>query len=442
MLAARASTRTVAQRVNAAAAAGRSFATVVDSAGIKVASVDNNQATSSVTFLVKAGSRFEPKAGVAHGLKNFAFKGTAKRSALGTVRESELYGGVLSASLSREHLALTAEFLRGDEQYFVDVLSSILTSTRFARHEYNEYVLPTMSAEIATSQSNPSFQAIELAHALAFHHTGLGSSLIAPPHFEHHVSHEDIKAFAQSVFGNKDNLAVLGTGIEQGKLAELVERSLSGAFTSSSSAATVIPSKYFGGESRIQTQHGGPQTVFIGFGTAGSAPPAELSALASYLSPTPSIKWSPGTSPISSALSSIPASVEVVYLPYTDASLFGFVVQGATPESVRQAGKAAVDALKKIGNEGLKGDELKKAVAKAKFAAASAVEGREGLVGVLGGKVLGRGAAATLDESIKALEGVNESGFVKATSALVKAKPVYVAVGDVASLPYADEVGL
>lgn len=37
------------------------------------------------------------------------------RSALGTVRESELYGGVLTSSLSREHLALTAEFLRGDE---------------------------------------------------------------------------------------------------------------------------------------------------------------------------------------------------------------------------------------------------------------------------------------------------------------------------------------
>jgi hypothetical protein len=40
---------------------------------------------------------------------------TGKRSALGTVREAELYGGVLSSSLSREHLALTAEFLRGDE---------------------------------------------------------------------------------------------------------------------------------------------------------------------------------------------------------------------------------------------------------------------------------------------------------------------------------------
>lgn len=40
---------------------------------------------------------------------------TEKRSFLGTIREAELYGGVLSTSLTREHLALTAEFLRGDE---------------------------------------------------------------------------------------------------------------------------------------------------------------------------------------------------------------------------------------------------------------------------------------------------------------------------------------
>ena len=44
-----------------------------------------------------------------------SLQSTGKRSALGTVREAELYGGVLSSSLSREHLALTAEFLRGDE---------------------------------------------------------------------------------------------------------------------------------------------------------------------------------------------------------------------------------------------------------------------------------------------------------------------------------------
>ena len=68
MLAARASTARNAQRL------ARSFATVVDTTGVKVAAVDYNQPTASVTVLVKAGSRFEPKNGVAHALKNFAFK--------------------------------------------------------------------------------------------------------------------------------------------------------------------------------------------------------------------------------------------------------------------------------------------------------------------------------------------------------------------------------
>lgn len=67
MLAARASTRNASRIV-------RNFATVADTAGVKVAALDYGQPTSAVTFLVKAGSRFESKPGVAHALKNFAFK--------------------------------------------------------------------------------------------------------------------------------------------------------------------------------------------------------------------------------------------------------------------------------------------------------------------------------------------------------------------------------
>lgn len=68
MLASRTSTVRNAQRIT------RSFATVVDIKGIKVAAVDYNQPTSSLTVLVKAGSRFEPKQGLANSLKYFAFK--------------------------------------------------------------------------------------------------------------------------------------------------------------------------------------------------------------------------------------------------------------------------------------------------------------------------------------------------------------------------------
>jgi len=56
-------------------ASKRGFATVVDApSGFKVAAVDNAQPSSSVTVLLKAGSRYQSKPGVAHALSNFAFK--------------------------------------------------------------------------------------------------------------------------------------------------------------------------------------------------------------------------------------------------------------------------------------------------------------------------------------------------------------------------------
>ncbi|KAG5638698.1 hypothetical protein H0H81_010923 [Sphagnurus paluster] len=425
MLAARVSTARNVQR------AARSFATVADSAGLKVAAIDANQPTSAVTILVKAGSRFETKPGVANALKNFAFKSTAKRSALGTVRESELYGGVLSASLTREHLALTAEFLRGDEQFFVDVLSSFVTSAKFTRHEFEEYVTPLIESDAAAVDADPATYAVEIAHALAFR-SGLGASLFAPSH--NSITVEDIKAYAKSAF-TKGNIAVLGSGIDQGVLAKLVEKSL--AATPASTTASTSATSYYGGETRVEA-HGGPQTVFIGFGTTG-APSAELAALAAHLSPAPSVKWSKGVSPITAAIPA-GASVQAVYLPYSDATLVGLLVQGQSGADVKQAGKAAVEALKKAAS-GISPEELKTAVAKAKFAAANATESRDGLVSVLGSKVLA-GAPATLEASLASFDGISAVALSKAASDLVKGKPTYVAVGDVKALPYADELGL
>ncbi|KAG1856749.1 Metalloenzyme, LuxS/M16 peptidase-like protein [Suillus subluteus] len=414
-----------------ASAFARSFATVVDNAGVKVAAIDNGQPTTAVTFLVKAGSRYEPKPGVAHTLKNFAFKSTAKRSALGTVRESELYGGVLSASLSREYLALTSEFLRGDESFFVDIMSSFLTSGKFQRHEFQEYVLPVVEAESTAASQNPATHALELAHSLAFR-SGLGSSLFASPHS--HVSLDDVKEFAARAF-SKGNIAVLGTGIDSAALTQLVEKALAGASVGNV-AAESKPSTYFGGETRVES-HGGPETVFIGFGAAGPADPA-LAILSAHLSPQPSVKWSQGLSPISAAIPQ-GTSVQPVLIPYSDATLFGLLVQGSSADGVKEAAKVATKALKE--STGLKGDALKMAVAKAKFAAASSLDGRDGILGALSAKVFAN-SDASIEATLASIDKVDAAAFSKSVAAITKAKPTFVAIGSVQALPFADEVGL
>jgi ubiquinol-cytochrome c reductase core subunit 2 len=278
-----------------------------------------------------------------------------------------------------------ATFIIAFRTFFVDVLSSFLTSAKFTRHEFEEYVTPVVEGDVASATANPAIRAIELAHALAFR-TGLGSSLLAPTHSS--FSAEDIKSFAASTF-TKNNIAILGTGIEQSVLTQLVDKSLASA-PATSTAGSSPTSKYHGGESRIASSEG-PQTAFIGFGAVG-APSADLAALAAHLSPQPSIKWSKGISPLASAIP-VGTTVQPVYLPYSDATLVGLLVQGQTVADVKEAGKAAVHALKSAAaTGGVSTEELKKAAAKAKFAAANALDSREGLVSVLGAKVccLGR----------------------------------------------------
>ncbi|KAF8679790.1 LuxS MPP-like metallohydrolase [Rhizoctonia solani] len=378
------------------AALKRSFATTVDAAGVSVAAVDHGQPTTAVTT-------------------------TSQRSALRTVREAELYGGVLSSTLTREHLAITAEFLRGDEPHFVDLLSSVVTSTQFLPHEFAEDVVPHSIAETTAALANPSAQALELAHTIAFRSTGLGASL-----FAQHPSKNDLEAlkeFAKSAF-TKSNVAVIGTGIDSSKLSELVSKHLGGLPSSAGAGTKGSSSQYFGGETRVGSQGG--NAVFIGFGAPAGSP--ELSALQAHLDGTPSVKWSTGSSPLAGT-GAVP-----VYIPYSDAALFGVLVSG---NNVAADTKTAVAALKK----GLSKEEATKAVSKAKFKAASALEAREGLVAAVAPQVFG-GSTSSLDSFHAALDKVSEASVSETLSSLLGAKPTFVAIGDVNALPYVDELGL
>ncbi|KAG8959656.1 ubiquinol-cytochrome c reductase core subunit 1 [Tulasnella sp. 419] len=419
------------------ASRARTFATAASSGALNVAAVSRGQPTSSVTVFVKAGSRYETQPGAAQFLKNFAFKDTAKRSSLRQIRETELYGGVLSTSLSREHLAITADFLPGNEDYFVDLLSSVLTSTRFAPHELQEEVGPSVLSETTRAYNDPATHALDLAHLVAFR-SGLGTSIFASP--QNPVSAEQVKDYASKVF-TKGNVAFVGTGVDQEVLEKLVAQHFGKA--ASSSAVSSTPTKYFGGETRAapapESHAHGPQTVFIGYGVASPSAP-EMDILSAILDTTPSIKWS---KPTTSFASSIPHGTHVkpVVLRYSDASLFGVIVQSHSVDGVKSAAANVVKTLKEAGSGSLKDDEVTKAIAKAKFSLASSAEQKDALVAGIASKLL-FGAEVSAEASTAALDSFAPSNFAKATSKLVSSKPVFVAVGDVGRLPYADELGL
>lgn len=204
--------------------------------------------------------------------------------------------------------------------------------------------------------------ALDAAHNVAFRN-GLGNPLFA----SRPVSLGAVKAYAARVF-TKENVAVIGSGVSETTLVQLVQDKLS-SLPSGSQTDSTKATKYVGGESRISSRSG-PSTLFIGFGV--EKPTEALSVLAAYLDPTPSLKWTEGTSP----LAKLPAGVtaQIVHDAYSDGALFGVVIQGEDVAGVTEAGKLAVQALKGAA-EGVKSDVFARAVCKSKYAIASALEG-------------------------------------------------------------------
>ncbi|EJU00584.1 ubiquinol-cytochrome C reductase complex core protein 2 [Dacryopinax primogenitus] len=404
----------------------RTYATAPS--GPTVFAQDNGQPTSSITVLVKAGSRFEPEghAGIAHVLKHFSFKSSKERSALRTVREAELYGGILSATLTREYLALTADFLRGDEGFFLPLLASSVVSPKFVNHELHELVWPSVMTETANAIVSGEYTALELAHALAFR-SGLGHALLNPPH-AHAPSIEAVRDYASKAF-TTSNVVIVGTGLTQEKLETLASHHFP---LSSGTSLTSPATKYYGGSTVSPSLH---PTLFVGYGIAG-APSAGLSTLAAHLAVKPHLPWSDGLSPLSSLPKSV--STESVLIPYSDATLFGVLISAKDSAGLRQGGEAVVKALKEAASGGLSQELAGRAKARAKFAAASLEEGKAGVLAKGAAQLEGKAWTNLVDQ----VEKLDVKALGKFTTDLMKTKPTVVALGDINTLPHADEIGL
>jgi ubiquinol-cytochrome c reductase core subunit 2 len=266
-------------------------------------------------------------------------------------------------------------------QHFLNLLASVLSSTQFHQHEYAELVLPIIQAESLSALAHPQTLALDLAHSLAFRR-GLGNSLYASPNSP--VSASDVKSFAQQAF-NKSNVAVLGAGISTDALAKAVQSSV-GNSAGSTSTLKAGSTTYYGGEQRVPLDaHAGPlaqPTIVIAYGTS-SAPTPEHKVLQQLIGGETSVKWSTGSSALAQAAGKVHgASAKSFLLPYSDASLFGVVVTAPTSEGVAAVAKDVAAALK--GASKASGEEIKRAIAKAKFADAVSREQQLGLISTAG----------------------------------------------------------
>lgn len=223
----------------------------------KVSASDSTGILSSLSVKVPhAGSRHGP-AGYSHVLSNYAFLNNSHKSALRLTRESELLGGVFSATPHRDYLLLTASFLKSDLPYYVNMLANVCAHTSFRAHELVETVLPAARAQFSNAYSSNAFVALEEAHAASFRR-GLGQPLYYNGVAQ--VSPESIAEFAHAAF-NSDSLHISATGVNESDLQQFVAESAFSALEGTSAASTPAAAPITGTQTRISA--GGENSAVI-----------------------------------------------------------------------------------------------------------------------------------------------------------------------------------
>ncbi|KAF9126442.1 ubiquinol-cytochrome c reductase core subunit 1 [Mortierella sp. 14UC] len=387
--------------------------------GVKVAAIDESSPTASVSLVINAGARFEPKdkAGIAHFVKNFGFKNNGKRSAFRIARETELVGGVLTANLGRENVTFTAECLKEDVPYFVEVLGDLVAQTKFAEHEFHG-VAHTVAAESTVAESTPEITVIEAAHNAAFR-TGLGNSKFAADNF----------------VANK--IALVATGVSEAELKSLANSAFS--HIAAGSEAKAEASKYYGGDVRVaQNTEAGHVAVAFQGAAAGTPEFYTAQVLRSLLGGDRFVKWSTaGVSPLSAAAGKIGhgAQISAFNFGYSDAGLFG-VYAKADHKNIGEAAKAAVASLKAAAKS-VSADEFKRALAQAKFETASRYESRATTTELLASQAI-HGNKVSASESLAAFDKVQAADVSKFAAKLLSSKPTTVVLGRTSELPYGD----
>lgn len=392
---------------------GRRTFSTQEVAGVKVIARDDGRATSQVSVVIKAGSRYNNTPGISHILEKFAFKNTANRSALRLTRETELLGGQLSTSLTRDNLILTAKFLREDLPYFVEALGDTLANTSFNKYELVEDVAPLAILEAQIAGKNPVYVTKEAAYEAAFR-TGLGNPLLVEPYSG--VSIEQVKSFANQAF-TKANITVLGSSVVEKDLAALVGEHLGGLHAGS--ALVAPPTKAFAGDVRVKSS--GPSALTIAFPSTSKSP--ALAVLANVLGGPSAVKWSSGSTLLSHVAAKTGTTIETTYTPYSDASLLSVTISGASPAAIGDAAVASAKEIKSLTSS-LDIDLVQRAAAHTRFAAAEASEA----------SILSA-VAESVDISAASVDSI-----AQAVSTLSSGPIAIGAVGQVHDLPYANEL--
>ncbi|XP_037971519.1 cytochrome b-c1 complex subunit 2, mitochondrial isoform X1 [Plutella xylostella] len=406
-------------------------ATAVAPNKVIAASLDNGSPLTRVTIAFKAGSRYEPQTelGLSHVLRSAAGLSTKNASGFITARKLGQMGASVSASGDREFIYYTLEATQEHALEALEQLNNMVSGQEFRPWELSDNT-PRLKYDLAALP--PQVRAVDLLHRAAYRR-GLGNSLFVSPKRIGHVSSESLQHYAAStLLPTRCAVAVVGENMDKATLAAQA------LVLPNSAEAPTEATKYFGGE--LRKEMGGDLAhvaLAVQGAPAGSSQALALAVAAKAFGHGPLVKWGSYNSPLAKAIGNIgPFAAAGFSVAYSDSGLFGVVL--TVPKD--EAKTAVSNAAKFLRGATLSADVIKAAKNQLKLQVLSEADDGASLAESLAAQCLYTGTAKSPLEIAASIDALSESDVSQAVSAAAKTKLSMGSAGNLAFVPYADEV--
>jgi predicted Zn-dependent peptidase len=393
--------------------------------------------SATIGYWVAVGSRDEvPETfGSTHFLEHLLFKGTTTRSALDIAVSFDSVGGEHNAMTAKEYTCYYAKVQDRDLPMAVDVIADMLTSSVLDKEEF-ETERGVILEELAMADDDPADVTSERFFEAVLGDHPLGRPIGGSPETINAVSRDAVWRHYRANYRAQDLVVTVAGAVDHDQLVADVTAALVRANWNLNAEAAPVARRDATGEviergSALTIVHRPIEQANVLVGVPGLAAADPRRSTLTVLN---SILGGGMSSRLFQEIRERRGLAYSVYSfspSYSDAGLFG-IYAGCSPSKVTQVTELMLSEFRRIGMDGVTPEEMRRASGQLSGASALALEDSDTRMSRLGRSEITLGEFVDLDESLRRIALVTESG-VRELAEELAARPLSIAaVGTVA----------
>ena len=357
----------------------------------------------SVGIWLGTGSRGEVPArnGIAHFIEHMVFKGTERRTAEEIAQSVDSVGGMLDAFTAKEMTCFNVKVLDEHLPVAFDVLSDLVLRPRFDDEDITKEKQVILE-EIKMDEDNPENLIHEMFTQNFWRGHPLGLPILGTPETVPQFSRDAVSECFRSWYAPNNTVITAAGNLEHARLVDLVERAFGAAKRSDSLAKGAAPRTHAGIEQRNKKEL---EQVHIVLGVPSYPVAHERRYAAALLN----IILGGGMS--SRLFQNIRERQGLAYAifselsAYTDSGVLS-VYAGTSRESAAQLIRSVTEEFRRIRQEGVSAEELRRAKDHLKGSMMLSLESTSARMSNLARQAMYFNRFLSLDEMLAAIEVV------------------------------------